>query len=83
MSDLSTLPNIGKVLEKNLKAAGINTAEELREAGTKDAFIRIRMIDNSACVRMLYGLHGAVVGMKDKYLPEETKDELKQFFRSL
>ncbi len=83
MSELSSLPNVGKVLENNLKAAGITSAEELREVGTKEAFIRIRMIDSGACIQMLYGLHGAVVGVRDNDLPKETKDELKQFFKSL
>lgn len=83
MSELSALPNVGKVLEQNLKSAGITTAEELREVGTKEAFIRIRLIDDGACIRMLYGLHGAVVGLRDKDLPAETKEDLKQFFRSL
>lgn len=83
MSELTKLPNIGKVLEENLKAAGINTAEELREIGTKEAFTRVRMVDNEACIRMLYGLHGAVIGKRDTLLDDETKEDLKKFFRTL
>ncbi|MDL2257666.1 TfoX/Sxy family protein [Eubacteriales bacterium OttesenSCG-928-K08] len=83
MSELSSLPNVGKVLEKNLIAAGITTVSELREIGTKEAFIRIRAIDSGACVQMLYGLHGAVIGVNDKELPKQMKEELKQFFKSL
>ncbi len=83
MSELNTLPNVGEVLERNLKAAGINSAEELREIGTHEAFIRVRMVDPGACVQMLYGLHGAVVGVRDNDLPKETQEELKRFFRGL
>lgn len=83
MSELTSLPNIGKVLEKNLLSAGISTVEELRALGTKEAFLRVRMVDDGACVQMLYGLHGAIIGQKDNDLPKETKEELKRFFKSL
>lgn len=83
MSSLSELPNVGKVLEKNLMEAGIHTPEQLRAMGTKDAFLRIRQIDPGACIQMLYGLHGAVEGIKDTTLSEETKKDLRMFFRSL
>ena len=42
MGELMKLINIGKVLEKNLNEAGIHTEEQLREIGSKEAFIRIR-----------------------------------------
>ncbi|MDR2899839.1 MAG: TfoX/Sxy family protein [Clostridiales bacterium] len=83
MSELTSLPNVGKVLAQNLNAVGISTAEELRKVGTKEAFMRIRTVDPGACVQMLYGLHGAVTGIKDRELTKETKDELKEFFRGL
>lgn len=83
MGELCSLPNVGKVLESNLKAVGINTAEELLQIGSKEAFIRIRIIDSGACLHMLYGLEGAVRGVKDSLLPEETKQELKKFYKSL
>lgn len=83
MSELSSLPNVGRVLESNLKSAGITTAEELRKIGTKEAFVRIRLIDGGACIQMLYGLHGAVLGIKDCELTQETKAELRAFFKSL
>lgn len=83
MSELSSLPNVGKVLENNLLSAGITSAEELIEIGTKEAFIRIRLVDGGACVRMLYGLHGAILGVRDTDLSKAQKDELKIFFKSL
>jgi len=84
MGTLSELPNVGKVLEKNLIAVGIETPEQLREAGEKEAFTRIRALcDPGACLHMLYGIAGAILGIPDKLLPDEKKAELKEFFKGL
>ena len=83
MGELTKLPNVGKVLEKNLNEIGIFTEKQLREIGSQEAFIRIRMIDPGACLHMLYGLQGAIDGIKDSLLPESTKRELKEFYRNL
>jgi len=83
MGELLSLPNVGKVLESNLNAAGIYTAEQLLEIGSKEAFLRIRIIDSGACLHMLYGLEGAVRGVKDFLLSAAAKKELKNFYKSL
>lgn len=83
MSELSRLPNVGKVLEKLLTEAGITTPEELREVGTEAAFSRVRLLDPTACLHMLYGIEGAVEGKKDTLLEQSTKDKLKAFYKSL
>lgn len=84
MGELSLLPNIGKVLEHNLIQAGITTPEELYSAGAKEAFMRIRVsADPDACLHMLYGLQGAVEGIRDTLLSTETKQDLKSFFNNL
>jgi DNA transformation protein len=83
MGELTKLPNVGKVLEKNLNEIGIYTEKQLREIGSREAFIRIRMIDPGACLHMLYGLQGAIDGIRDSLLPESTKSDLKAFYRSL
>ncbi len=57
MSTLRELPNVGKILEDNLLRVGLETPEQLRNAGAEDAFIRIRLhIDSGACLHMLYGM---------------------------
>lgn len=56
MDKLSSLPNVGKVLEKNLIEIGVKTPEQLREIGSKKAFLKIRKLDPGACLSMLYGL---------------------------
>lgn len=84
MSELSKLPNVGKVLEQNLIKVGIDTPEKLREAGAKEAFIRIRSsVDPGACLHMLYGLQGAVERINDTLLSDEIKQDLRIFFKSL
>lgn len=83
MGELTTLPNVGKVLEKKLIEIGIYTIKQLSETGSKEAFIRIKMNDPSACLHMLYGLQGAIDGIRDSLLPESTKSELKVFFKNL
>ena len=84
MGKLSELPNVGKVLEENLLAIGIKTPEQLRQMGAEEAFLRIRLqCDPGACLHMLYGIQGAILGIPDKFLPVQDKQELKTFFNSL
>lgn len=82
MGELSRLPNIGKVVEAQLEEVGIKTTEDLRAIGSKEAWLKIREIDPSACIHKLYGLEGAVQGIKKSNLREETKSDLREFFRS-
>ncbi len=83
MGELTILPNVGKVLEKNLNEIGIYTIKQLRDIGSKEAFIRIKIIDPGACLHMLYGLQGAIDGIKDSLLPDSTKYDLKLFYKDL
>jgi len=82
MSELTKLPNIGRVLEENLLAVGIETPKQLRDVGAEEAFRRIRLqCDPSACLHMLYGLQGAVEGIPDKFLTDDKRQELKALFK--
>lgn len=80
MGELSTLPNIGPAVEAQLNQVGIYTAEELREAGAKQAWLKIQQIDESACIHRLLALEGAIQGVKKTTLSEEKKQELKEFY---
>lgn len=80
-SELTSLPNIGKVVAEKLKEVGITTPDELRKVGAEQAFIRLQTIDEGACLCMLQGLEGAVQGIRWHNLSKERKEELKQFFR--
>ena len=46
MGELSKLPNIGNVLEKQLNDVGINTIDDLINLGSKEAWLKIKEIDN-------------------------------------
>ena len=84
MDSLSDLPNVGKVLETNLRRAGIETPEQLRSAGAEVAFLRIRdQADPGACLHMLYGIQGAIDGVPDRFLSGPVKQKLKEFYKSL
>ncbi len=81
MSELTSLPNIAKAMEQQLKEADIHTAEELRAVGAREAWLRIFAFDPSACYNRLCGLEGAIRGVRWRDLPEEVKAELKAFYR--
>ena len=81
MTDLTKLPNIGKVVAKQLKKVGIESAEELKQLGSENAFIRLKTIDPGACLSMLCGLEGAVQGVRWHNLSPERKQELKEFLK--
>ena len=81
MSELSRLPNIGKIVEEQLNQIGITTAAELKEVGSKAAWLKIQQIDESACIHRLMALEGAIQGVKKTMLPEEVKADLKQFYQ--
>lgn len=83
MGELSKLPNIGATLEEKLNSVGITTYEELKAAGSRESFLRIKSEDSSACINMLLALEGAVQGIRWHSLDPESKTKLKQFFQSL
>jgi len=80
MGELTKLPNIAGKLESQLADVGITTIEQLKEIGSKGAWLRILARDPSACIMRLSALEGAIRGVRWHYLDDETKAELKQFF---
>ena len=68
MSDLSSMRNIGKEMEKKLKAVDIHTAQELIDIGSKEAFVRLKARDPKMCLVHLYALEGAVSDMEYNHL---------------
>lgn len=83
MGELSKLPNIGPAVEEQLNAVGIVTYEQLKEIGSKQAWLKIQEIDSSACINRLYALEGAVRQIKKSELPAEIKAELKEFYNAV
>ena len=82
MGELSKLPNIGKVLEKQLNDVGINTVDDLINLGSKEAWLKIKEIDDSACLNRLTALEGAIQNIRWHNLSEEDKDNLRNFYNS-
>lgn len=83
MEDLSKLTNIGKVVASQLNEVGINTEEELKKVGSKQAWLNIKAIDPSACYNRLCALEGAIRGTRWHGLPDEVKSNLKEFYNKV
>lgn len=80
MEKLSDMPNLGQDTQRLLQETGITTPEQLKETGSKQAWLNIKAIDPSACYNRLCGLEGAIRGIKKKDLPQKIKDDLKDFY---
>jgi len=80
MGELSNLPNIGIEVERQLNQVGILSFEDLKKFGSKQAWLKIKAIDTSACIHRLYALEGALQNTKKKDLSVECKEDLKDFY---
>lgn len=80
MSELCKLPNVGKILEKRLSGIGINTPEDLKNSGSKDAFMKLYLQEGDTCFSTFCALEGAVQGIRWHNLPKERKQQLKEEF---
>ena len=79
MTDLTSMRNIGKELERKLKLAGINSAEELTSIGSKEAYFKLKLRFPEVCSVHLYALQGAIDNTDFNMLSEEVKKDLKAF----
>ncbi len=79
MTELSSMRNIGKEIEKKLKSVGICSAEELKKLGSKEAYFRLKMRYLNVCLVHLYTLQGALDDIEYNRLPDEIKRDLKSF----
>ncbi len=82
MGELVKLPNIGKVVAEQLQQVGVHTPDELRQIGSREAWLRIQSVDPSACYNRLCALEGALRGIRWHDLDAETKAELKAFYQA-
>lgn len=80
MGELTTLPNIAAKLEGQLADVGITTIEQLRDTGSREAWLRILARDSSACIMRLSSLEGAIQGVRWHYLDDDTKASLRDFY---
>lgn len=77
MSKLTSLRNIGNELEKKLKSVGITTPEELKNTGSEEAFVMLKLRYPNVCLVHLYTLEGAITDTDYNQLPEDVKHRLK------
>lgn len=80
MGELTSLPNIAEKLEAQLADVGITTIAQLKETGSREAWLRILSRDPSACIMRLSALEGAIQGVRWHNLSDEKKKELKEFY---
>jgi len=83
MTELTSLRNIGKEIEKKLKSVDITTVEELNKVGSKEAFIRLKLQYPNICLVHLYALEGAISDTEYNQLQQDVKQDLKDFSESL
>lgn len=57
---LSDLANLGPKSEAMLRKAGINSVEELRELGSIETFLQVKIAGISSNLNLLYALEGAI-----------------------
>jgi len=82
MGELSKHPKNGKEVEKQLNEGGINTVDELIDIGSKETWLKIKEIDESACINRLMALEGAIQNIRWHDLSDEDKNNLKDFYTS-
>ena len=82
MGELSQLPNIGKTVEEQLICVGISSPEQLSEMGSREAWLKIKALDPSACYNRLCALEGAIQKIRWHYLSDECKASLKEFYQA-
>ncbi|WP_294156507.1 TfoX/Sxy family protein [uncultured Clostridium sp.] len=70
---LSKLTNIGAAVEEQLNSVGIETYEQLKKAGSREAWLKIKAIDPTACIHRLYALEGTIEGIKKNQISPEIK----------
>ncbi|MCH5271168.1 MAG: TfoX/Sxy family protein [Lachnospiraceae bacterium] len=79
MSELTSMMNIGKEMERKLINVGIDSPEKLIELGAKQAFIKLKQEYPQVCLVHLYTLEGAICNTEFNFLSEDKKKELKEF----
>ena len=79
MAGLTSMKNIGKELERKLTAVGVDSLEALKELGAKHTFFKLKEVFPQVCLVHLYALEGAIRDTEFNSLPEDTKQDLKEF----
>ena len=82
MSELQSLPNIGKALDQRLQTIGIQSIEDLNALGSVETVIRLNIHNMYACVNTLYAIEGAIRGVRWHELSKKDRDVLREEMKS-
>ena len=81
---ISEMRNLGPACEKDLNAVGITTAQQVKDLGAEETFVRLLLgrlqqgRSASCCnAAYLYAIHGAIHDIDWREIPESTKQEFK------
>jgi len=80
--ELTDLPNIGPEMKRQLNEIGVFNQDDLINMGSKEAWLKIKENDPSACINRLMGLEGAIQNIRWHDLSSEDKFHLKEFYHS-
>ena len=60
---------------------GIESYDDLANIGSKEAWLKIKEIDESACINRLMALEGAIQNIRWHNLSDDDKRNLKEFYQ--
>jgi hypothetical protein len=87
---ISEMRNLGPAVEKDLNAAGVFNAAQIRRLGAKGTFLkmlegRLKIGRSAKCCNALYlySLYGAIHDLDWREIPEDKKTEFKVFTEKL
>jgi TfoX C-terminal domain len=76
--DLERLHNLGPVSAGRLRAAGIETVDDLRRLGAVEAYVRLKRAFPMETTQIsLYAIHGALIGVRWYALSDEVRAALR------
>ncbi|MBI9036506.1 MAG: TfoX/Sxy family DNA transformation protein [Bacteroidales bacterium] len=81
MQELSSLPNVSKLIKRKLNDVNIYNADQLIEIGSREAFTKIKAAFPQSCIYFLFRLEGAVTDKKWYKLGKEKEKELVDYFK--
>ncbi|WP_067702956.1 MULTISPECIES: TfoX/Sxy family DNA transformation protein [unclassified Erwinia] len=78
---LKDLPNLSLRLELELRRVGISSVQMLREQGAKESWLKLRACNKNLSISVLFALQGAILGRHHQALPDDIKEELREWHR--
>jgi len=79
--EIEDLPNIGKVIAKELREIGIDSHLKLCELGSVETLLRLKSHSGRSCINTLYALEGAIQKIRWHDIPKVEKDRLLQEYK--